>query len=237
MAHPRESNSPVPNGFWPVGNAATARKLPRVSRARRSRNRRLTHRGGRIQDIGAQSIVPLLRLEPGHTFLDLCAAPGNKTAQALETGIDAIAADLHFHRAAQLKSLGIPVVVLDGTQPLPFARRFDRILVDAPCSGTGTLARNPEIKWRLTPDDLADLPRRQTALLANARAASGPGRAAGLFHLLARTGRERGNRRYRAARTVARDLSPAAGTRCRGWVLRNDNPIQAMIKSRLPANG
>ena len=132
-------------------------------------------RGGRIQDIGAQSIVPLLRLEPGHTFLDLCAAPGNKTAQALETGIDAIAADLHFHRASHLKNLGVPVVVLDGTQPLPFKRRFDRILVDAPCSGTGTLARNPEIKWRLTPEDLADLARRQTALLANASAALAPG--------------------------------------------------------------
>lgn len=132
-------------------------------------------RGGRIQDIGAQSIVPLLRLEPGHTFLDLCAAPGNKTAQALETGIRAIAGDLHFHRAIHLKSLEVPVVVLDGTRPLPFARRFDRILVDAPCSGTGTLARNPEIKWRLKPEDLADLARRQTALVANARPALAPG--------------------------------------------------------------
>jgi 16S rRNA (cytosine967-C5)-methyltransferase len=131
-------------------------------------------RGGRVQDIGAQSIVPLLRLEPGQTFLDLCAAPGNKTAQALETNIDAVAADLHFHRAVHLKNLGVPVVVLDGTQPLPFARRFDRILVDAPCSGTGTLARNPEIKWRLRLEDLDDLPRRQTALLASARAALAP---------------------------------------------------------------
>ncbi len=132
-------------------------------------------RGERIQDIGAQSIVPLLRLEPGQTFLDLCAAPGNKTAQALETEVDAIAADLHFHRAVQLKSLGVPIVVLDGTQPLPFGRRFDRILVDAPCSGTGTLARNPEIKWRLVPADLDDLARRQTALLVNAFAALAPG--------------------------------------------------------------
>jgi 16S rRNA (cytosine967-C5)-methyltransferase len=132
-------------------------------------------RGARIQDIGAQSVVPLLRLERGNTFLDLCAAPGNKTAQALETGVDAVAADLHFHRAIQLKSLGVPVLVLDGTKPLPFTRRFDRILVDAPCSGTGTLARNPEIKWRLKPEDLDDLARRQTALLANARAALAPG--------------------------------------------------------------
>jgi 16S rRNA (cytosine967-C5)-methyltransferase len=74
-----------------------------------------------------------------------------------------------------LKPLGADLVMLDGTRPLPFARRFDRILVDAPCSGTGTLGRNPEIKWRLTPDDLDDLRGRQSALLANALAALAPG--------------------------------------------------------------
>ncbi len=131
--------------------------------------------GTRIQDIGSQSIVPLLRLQPGQRFLDLCAAPGNKTAQALEYGVRAIACDLHLHRLAQLKSLGVDLVVLDGTRPLPFAGRFDRILVDAPCSGTGTLGRNPEIKWRLRPTDLEDLPHRQTALLDHARRALAPG--------------------------------------------------------------
>jgi 16S rRNA (cytosine967-C5)-methyltransferase len=130
---------------------------------------------GRIQDIGAQSIVPLLRLKPGITFLDLCAAPGNKTAQALAAGVRAVACDVHFHRLAPLKSLGIDLVLLDGTQPLPFARRFDRILIDAPCSGTGTLARNPEIKWRLTPADLPDLQARQMALLEQGRRALAPG--------------------------------------------------------------
>jgi 16S rRNA (cytosine967-C5)-methyltransferase len=133
----------------------------------------------RRQDIGSQSIVPLLGLEPGQTFLDLCAAPGNKTAQALESGVRCIAADLHFHRLVQMKpqlrNLDASLVVLDGTQPLPFACAFDRILVDAPCSGTGTLGRNPEIKWRLQPADLDDLHRRQTALLASARAALAPG--------------------------------------------------------------
>ncbi len=132
-------------------------------------------RGSRFQDIGSQSIVPLLRLQPGQLFLDLCAAPGNKTAQALEAGVRAIACDLHFHRAAMLKDLAAEVLVLDGTRPLPFARCFERILVDAPCSGTGTLGRNPEIKWRLRPVDLEDLARRQTALLANARAVLAPG--------------------------------------------------------------
>ncbi|MDQ6706776.1 MAG: hypothetical protein M3Z85_12470, partial [Acidobacteriota bacterium] len=59
-------------------------------------------------------------------------------------------------------------VVLDATEPLPFNRQFDRILVDAPCSGTGTLGRNPEIKWRLDAYDLIDLQIRQKALLSNA---------------------------------------------------------------------
>ena len=132
-------------------------------------------RGERIQDIGSQSIVPLLDLAPNLRFLDLCAAPGNKTAQALEFGVQAVACDLHYHRIAGLKSLTPNLVVLDATRPLPFSRRFDRILLDAPCSGTGTLGRNPEIKWRLTPADLDDLPRRQSALLDNARAALAPG--------------------------------------------------------------
>jgi 16S rRNA (cytosine967-C5)-methyltransferase len=75
---------------------------------------------------------------------------------------------------AQLRGLGIPLLLLDGTQPLPLVRRFDRILVDAPCSGTGTLARNPEIKWRLLPEDLPDLQSRQIALLRNALSVLAP---------------------------------------------------------------
>jgi 16S rRNA (cytosine967-C5)-methyltransferase len=132
-------------------------------------------RGTRMQDIGAQSVVPLLELAAGQSFLDLCAAPGNKTAQALESGVHAVACDLHYHRLARMKSLTPNLVVLDATQPLPFARRFDRILLDAPCSGTGTLGRNPEIKWRLTPADLDDLHARQTTLLVRAREALAPG--------------------------------------------------------------
>jgi 16S rRNA (cytosine967-C5)-methyltransferase len=123
---------------------------------------------GRIQDIGAQSIVPLLDLDAGQTFLDLCAAPGNKTAQAIEHGVRAIACDIHWHRLKQMRDLNCPLVVLDGTQPLPFRAKFDRILVDAPCSGTGTLGRNPEIKWRLKPSDLIDLHAEQVALVRQA---------------------------------------------------------------------
>jgi 16S rRNA (cytosine967-C5)-methyltransferase len=130
---------------------------------------------GRIQDISSQTIVPLLDLQPGQTFLDLCSAPGNKTAQALETPVRAVAADVSASRLEHVRRLGTPLVALDATRPLPFKRKFDRILVDAPCSGTGTLMRNPEIKWKLQPDDIADLQHRQVAILRNALAVLAPG--------------------------------------------------------------
>ncbi len=122
--------------------------------------------GARAQDIGSQSIVPLLELAPGLTFLDLCAAPGNKTAQALEAGVEAIACDIHPHRLINVT--GCRRVALDASHPLPFDVKFDRILVDAPCSGTGTLGRNPEIKWRLDARSIRRLSDLQQTILANA---------------------------------------------------------------------
>src|SRR5262249_13288334 len=120
--------------------------------------------GLRIQDVGSQSIVPLLELGAGHSFLDLCSAPGNKTAQALESGVSGVACDVHWHRLRNSVA-GCPRVVLDASQPLPFRGKFDRILIDAPCSGTGTLGRNPEIRWRLKPEDLEELHAKQVQIL------------------------------------------------------------------------
>jgi 16S rRNA (cytosine967-C5)-methyltransferase len=133
----------------------------------------------RIQDIGSQSIVPLLDLQAGQSFLDVCAAPGNKTAQALESlgrsARTAIACDASLARIEGLDRLACCWVAADATHPLPFRKRFDRILVDAPCSGTGTIRRNPEIKWRVSKKDLAVQSQRQRSILRNAFDRLAPG--------------------------------------------------------------
>jgi len=121
---------------------------------------------GRRQDAGAQQIVPLLAIEPGMTLLDVCSAPGNKTAQALAEGARVVACDRHLARLVEVPPQAIRIVA-DASTPLPFSAKFDRILVDAPCSGTGTLARNPEIKWRLQPSDLTRFSALQRSILQN----------------------------------------------------------------------
>lgn len=127
-------------------------------------------------DLGARSVVPHLNLVPGDRYLDLCAAPGNKTWQALKTSdLKAIACDRSFKRLLPLQQIGIPLVHLDAAQPLPFKPSFDRILADAPCSGTGTLGRNPEIKWKLTPEDFSRQQARQTQILKNSLDVLAPG--------------------------------------------------------------
>ena len=133
-----------------------------------------TH-GLRLHDISSQSIIPLLGLEPGLSYLDLCAAPGNKTAQALETPLRlAIACDISLKRLREMPPL-CPRVVLDASEMLPFSILFDHIFIDAPCSGTGTLARNPEIKWRLKEADLPRFAARQARLAQNAARCLAPG--------------------------------------------------------------
>lgn len=124
--------------------------------------------GMRLHDIGSQAILPLLDLRPANSYLDLCAAPGNKTLQALESrpGL-AVACDISHKRIGEIPAV-CPRVVLDATRPLPFAGCFDRIFIDAPCSGTGTLGRNPEIKWRVQEQDFARFRARQLEIVLTA---------------------------------------------------------------------
>jgi len=124
-----------------------------------------------IQDEASQLVATLVGR--GSRILDCCAAPGGKTAILAELNPHAeiTAVELHPHRARLLRRLvrakNVRVVCGDATK-LPLSGDFDRVLVDVPCSGTGTLAHNPDIKWRLMPEDLADLRQRQFAILNSA---------------------------------------------------------------------
>jgi 16S rRNA (cytosine967-C5)-methyltransferase len=138
-----------------------------------------------IQDEASQAVPLLLGARPGERVLDLCAAPGGKTAllaRAVGDGGLVIAGDRHAHRLRamreQIERLGLTRVVaveLDAEKPLPFGPVFQRILVDVPCSGTGTLARHPEIRWRLQREQLKELHGLQVALLKNAIELLAPG--------------------------------------------------------------
>jgi 16S rRNA (cytosine967-C5)-methyltransferase len=89
-----------------------------------------------------------------------------------------VATELHPHRATLLRRLApqqnVEVVTADALA-LPYGADFDRVLADVPCSGTGTLARNPEIKWKLKSEDLLDLQSRQIAILKAAMRHVSPG--------------------------------------------------------------
>jgi 16S rRNA (cytosine967-C5)-methyltransferase len=130
-----------------------------------------------IQDEGSQLIARLVGR--GSRVLDCCAAPGGKTRLLAAKNPSAlvVAADVHPHRARVLRKRvtaeNVHVIVADA-RTASTTDSFDRVLVDVPCSGTGTLARNPEIKWRLKAEDVDDLQARQIAILRSATSALVP---------------------------------------------------------------
>ena len=138
------------------------------------------YREGRvfIQDEASQLVAALVG--KGSRFLDCCAAPGSKTAAigSRNPTAEIIAVELHPHRAELLRrrvrAANVRVITADALN-LPPQGSFDRVLADVPCSGTGTLARNPEIKWRLKPEDLNDLHAKQAAILRAALSQLTPG--------------------------------------------------------------
>jgi 16S rRNA (cytosine967-C5)-methyltransferase len=131
-----------------------------------------------IQDEASQLVAALVGR--GSRILDCCAAPGGKTAAIAGRNPNAeiVAVDLYEHRVRLMRRLlcasNVRIIAADA-RALPLSGVFDRILADVPCSGTGTLARHPEIKWRLKPQDLADLHARQVAILRGALQHLAPG--------------------------------------------------------------
>ncbi len=132
-----------------------------------------------IQDEASQLITLLLDPKPGETILDACAAPGGKTthiAQKMENVGEIYALDLHQEKLKQVEEacrrLGIKIVktkVGNATHrlPMPGEMTFDRVLADVPCSGFGTLRRNPDLKWRRTQEDIERLSALQFSILKN----------------------------------------------------------------------
>ena len=168
--------------FSPVG--AT------IDRGDPSRLDAVRHGTARVQDEGSQlAALALSRarpIEPGERWLDLCAGPGGKAAllaaEAALGGATLVANELIPARAQLVRnalavfSPAPEVLELDGTaMGEAYPEAFDRILLDAPCTGLGALRRRPEARWRKQPRDVADLAELQFALLKSAVAALKPG--------------------------------------------------------------
>jgi 16S rRNA (cytosine967-C5)-methyltransferase len=128
-----------------------------------------------VQDGAAQQVIELLDLHVGHVVLDACAAPGGKTAHMLEhqPEIDLLALDIESTRLQRvddsLKRLGLTAKTLTADAASPEAwwhgNAFDRILIDAPCTGSGVIRRHPDIKFLRKPADIPSLAAQQAYLL------------------------------------------------------------------------
>lgn len=136
-----------------------------------------------FQDEASQLVAEAVQLQSYESFLDVCAAPGSKTTQInyeleitnyeLQTFV---AGDRYFHRLRVLSETcqrvgaeNVKLVLYDAEKNLPFAAEsFDVVLVDAPCSGSGTIRHNPEIRYFLRPEDFTELSAKQLRILENA---------------------------------------------------------------------
>jgi 16S rRNA (cytosine967-C5)-methyltransferase len=138
-----------------------------------------------VQDEASQLVPLLVDPQPGERILDLCASPGGKTtAMAAAMGDDGliVACDVRPRRVELLrhtvKTSGasrVRVLQVDSRGPLPMGPGFDRVLVDAPCSGLGTIRRDPDIRWRRRADQLPAFANDQIRLLDRAAAVVRPG--------------------------------------------------------------
>ena len=138
-----------------------------------------------VQDEASQIVGEVAQAKPGERILDACAAPGGKTltmAAAMGANGMLVAADVRARRVRLLAdtvgaagAARVRVVQANAAQALPFDAIFDCVLVDAPCTGLGTLRRDPDIKWRRTPADFDAVTGLQLRILTTAAAAVRPG--------------------------------------------------------------
>jgi 16S rRNA (cytosine967-C5)-methyltransferase len=131
---------------------------------------------GYVQDLASQWVVEAVGARSGELVLDTCAGPGGKATGLASTGAHVVAADANAARAglvarnADACATPMAVVVADARRPALVDGSFDRVLVDAPCSGLGALRRRPDARWRIAESDIDDLVVLQSAILdASAR--------------------------------------------------------------------
>ncbi|HEX8722711.1 MAG TPA: 16S rRNA (cytosine(967)-C(5))-methyltransferase RsmB [Pyrinomonadaceae bacterium] len=171
-----EPSTVAPGGWRVVGGAGAGARLRELAAEGRAY----------MQDEASQLVAHVVGARPGELVLDACAAPGSKTTHiaALAEGRALVAAgDLYEHRlrvvaeaCRRAGARGMSLLALDAERALPFAdATFDRVLVDAPCTGTGTLRHNPEIRWRLSRESFGELREVQTRILKEAARVLRPG--------------------------------------------------------------
>lgn len=138
-----------------------------------------------VQDEASQLVAVAAAARPGERIFDACAAPGGKTVamagDAQGRGL-VVASDVRPRRVRLLRETvtacgaeNVRIVRADAAAPLPFGPVFDAVLLDAPCSGLGTIRRDPEIRWRRTPDDLLRMAETQDRMLRRVSATVRPG--------------------------------------------------------------
>ncbi len=132
-----------------------------------------------VQDAAAALPARLLDAQPGERVLDMCAAPGGKTAQLAQAGAEVIALDRSAERlkllAANLERLQLRADIAVGDAVGYQAQPFDAILLDAPCSATGTIRRHPDVAWTKKPGDIETLATLQSRMLSHAAKLTRPG--------------------------------------------------------------
>jgi len=113
------------------------------------------------------AVIAAIAANAGGPVLDMAAAPGGKSIYMAHRGVPVISNDVSPTRLLPLRRRVATLVVSDGREP-PFRRPFRTVLLDAPCSATGTIRKNPELKWRLRESDLSAFAGLQRELLASA---------------------------------------------------------------------